>query len=366
MDKELDKRFMLRALELAAQGVGQVSPSPLVGCVLVDDKNEIVGEGFYLYEKLKHAEIIALEQAGEKARGATCYVSLEPHVHHGRTPPCTDALIKAGIKRVVCPAHDPNPLVSGKGFEQLREAGLQVDIGLMEKEANRLNEKYNGFFQIKRPYVHLKLASTLDGKIATRTGDSRWITGEASRRRVHELRHEYDAILIGSETAITDDPMLTDRSNKKRRRPLVRVVLDSRLRLSSESQLAKTAREFPTIVFTNNQDKEKLSALESKGVEVVYEKSGRDLNAVLHELSRRSLQSVFVEGGAKIAGAFLDSGLVDKMSVLIAPVVIGCNEAPNSINGSGVERLADAMRLTDVEIRQHETDIEITGYPQKP
>lgn len=367
MDKELDKRFMLRALELAAKGVGQVSPSPLVGCVIASDEGEVVGEGFYLYEKLKHAEIIAVEQAGEKARGATCYVSLEPHAHHGRTPPCTDALIKAGIKRIVCPVEDPNPLVSGKGFAALREAGLQVDVGLMEKEANRLNEKYNCFFQNKRPFVHLKLASSLDGKIATRTGDSRWITGDASRRRVHDLRHEYDAILIGSQTAITDDPMLTDRSNKKRRRPLVRVVLDSRLRLSSESQLAKTAREFPTIVFTNNQDKEKLSALESKGVEIVFEKNSvRDLKAVLQELAKHSLQSVFVEGGAKIAGAFLDSGLVDKMSAFIAPVVIGCNEAPNSINGSGVERLADAMRLTDVEIRQHETDIEITGYPQKP
>ena len=211
---------------------GQVSPSPLVGCVIVSRQGEIVGEGFYLYEKLKHAETLALEQAGELARGATAYVSLEPHAHQGRTPPCTEALIHAGISRVVGAIEDPNPLVSGKGFADLRAAGLEVQTGLLAREATRLNEKYIHTIRHTRPFVHLKLACSLDGKIATRTGDSRWITGTQSRARVQELRHQADAILIGAGTAAADDPLLTDRSGRPRRRPLVRVVLDKNLCLT--------------------------------------------------------------------------------------------------------------------------------------
>ncbi|MGI8566115.1 MAG: bifunctional diaminohydroxyphosphoribosylaminopyrimidine deaminase/5-amino-6-(5-phosphoribosylamino)uracil reductase RibD, partial [Pyrinomonadaceae bacterium] len=195
-----DERMMRRALELAALGSGQVSPSPLVGCVIVDKDSEVVGEGFYRYEGVKHAETLALEQAGERARGTTAYVSLEPHSHTGRTPPCTLALIEAGVRRVVAPIEDPNPLVSGRGFTHLRDAGLEVSVGLMAREATQLNEKYIHFMCHRRPFVHLKLACSLDGRIATRTGDARWITGEESRRRVHELRHEYDAILVGAGT----------------------------------------------------------------------------------------------------------------------------------------------------------------------
>ena len=197
----IDRRLMRRALELAAQGVGQVSPGPLVGCVIASPEGEVVGEGFYVYERLKHAETYALEQAGVLARGATAYVSLEPHAHHGRTPPCTDALIRAGVSRVVSPIEDPNPKVSGKGFEHLRAAGVTVSVGLLAREAKKLNEKYLHFMSTGRPFVHLKLAVSLDGKIATRTGDSRWITGVESRARAQELRHEYDAILIGAGTA---------------------------------------------------------------------------------------------------------------------------------------------------------------------
>jgi len=365
LNQELDIKFTKRALELAAQGIGQVSPSPLVGCVIVTDTGETTGEGFYIYDKVKHAEVIALEQAGERAKGATAYVSLEPHPHHGRTAPCTEALINAGIKRVVSPIEDPNPLVSGNGFEQLREAGLQVDVGLMEAEADRLNEKYNCFFRKGRPFVHLKMASSLDGKIATRAGDSRWITGEASLCRVHEMRHEYDAILIGSGTALTDDPMLTDRSGRIRRRELVRVVLDSRLRLLPDSKLAQTASEIPTIIFTDNHEREKLEALEKQGVEIVYEPSGgRDLNFVMRKLKERNLQSIFVEGGAQIAGAFLDAGFVDKVSFFVAPMLIGGKDSPAAIGGVGAMRLSNVTRLRDVEIRQHESDIEVTGYPK--
>ena len=229
---DTDRRMMARALDLAAKGVGSVSPGPLVGCVVVSAAGEIVGEGFYVFEDIKHAETIALDIAGEKARGGTAYVSLEPHAHYGRTAPCTDALIAAGIKRVVAPIEDLNPKVSGKGFAHLRAAGLKVETGLLSDEASQVNEAYLHYMSTARPFVHLKLAVSLDGKIATRTGDSRWITGPEARARAHELRHAYDAILVGAGTVTTDDPLLSDRSGLSRRRPLVRVVLDRQLRVS--------------------------------------------------------------------------------------------------------------------------------------
>jgi diaminohydroxyphosphoribosylaminopyrimidine deaminase/5-amino-6-(5-phosphoribosylamino)uracil reductase len=356
--------MMRRALELAARGLGQASPSPLVGCVLVSPNGEIVGEGFYLYEHIKHAETIALEQAGELARGATAYVSLEPHSHQGRTPPCTEALIRARIARVVVPIEDPNPLVSGKGFAALRAAGVELQTGLLEREATRLNEAYIHFMRHARPFVHLKLACSLDGKIATRTNDSRWITGEESRARVQELRHQTDAILIGAGTAAADDPLLTDRSGHPRRRPLVRVVLDKNLCLMPQSQLAKTARENPTLVFASESaDEAAASALEKQGVEILRDASGGyDLQNVLRELSRRSIQSVLVEGGARVAGAFLDALLVDKVSFFVAPIIIGGRGAPAAVGGTGAEKIADAHNLQDVEISKRGRDIEVTGY----
>lgn len=368
---ELDRRMMARALELAAKGVGQVSPGPLVGCVIVTPDGIVAGEGFYIYEALKHAETLALAGAGTRAKGATAYVSLEPHAHHGRTPPCTDALISAGISRVVAPIEDSNPQVSGRGFAHLRAAGLDVSTGLMAREASRLNEKYLHFMMTGRPFVHLKLAISLDGKIATRNGDSRWITGEESRARVHELRHEYDAILVGAGTATSDDPLLTDRSRLPRRMPLTRVVLDENLTLSPESQLAATASEAPVVVFAgrsagSNTDAAKKSALESRGVEVVRDSAnGRDLLSVLTQLGKRSLQSVLVEGGAGVAGRLLDAGLVDKVTVFIAPLIIGGREAPNAIGGVGAAKIADAIALEDLEVVQRGADFEITAYPAK-
>ncbi|MGI8996020.1 MAG: bifunctional diaminohydroxyphosphoribosylaminopyrimidine deaminase/5-amino-6-(5-phosphoribosylamino)uracil reductase RibD [Pyrinomonadaceae bacterium] len=360
----LDVRMMRRALELAACGVGQVSPSPLVGCVIVDRAGEIVGEGCYLYDGVKHAETLALEQAGAQARGATAYVSLEPHAHQGRTPPCTKALIEAGIERVVAPIEDPNPLVSGRGFAELRAAGLTVETGLMAREAARLNEKYIHAHRHARPFVHLKLACSLDGRIATRTGDSRWITGEAARARVHELRREYDAILVGAGTAIADDPLLTDRSRLPRHRPLVRIVLDEDLRLSPDSQLARTAQETPLLVFTSERaPADAVKALEHCGVEVVRLACGaRDLSVVLDNLHRRALHSVLIEGGATIAGLFLDASLIDKASFFIAPLIIGSAEAKPAVAGTGVQTIADALRLRDVQHTRHGDDLEITGY----
>lgn len=356
---------MRRALELAARGVGRVSPSPLVGCVLAREGGEVVGEGFYLYEGVKHAETLALEQAGERARGATAYVSLEPHAHQGRTPPCTIALIRGGVRRIVAPVEDPNPLVSGRGFAHLREAGLEVEVGLLAPEAARLNEKYIHAMRRARPFVHLKLASSLDGRIATRTGDARWITNEQSRARVHALRHEYDAILIGAGTAAADDPLLTDRSGLARHRPLTRILLDDELRLSPDSKLAQTASEIPLIIFAAAAAADdRAAALRARDAEIVRESRGsRDLRAVLEELHRRSLQSVLVEGGARVAGMFLDAGLVDKVSFFVAPLIIGGSDARAAVAGAGATRIADATRLRDVEITQHGSDVEITGYP---
>ena len=361
----MDHRLMARALELAVRGIGQVSPGPLVGTVIVDESGAVVGEGFYLYDNIKHAETVALEQAGSRGQGATAYVSLEPHAHHGRTPPCTEALIKAGIKRVVAPIEDPNPQVSGSGFAHLREAGIEVCTGLMADEASRLNEAYIHFMRTGRPFVHLKMAVSLDGKVATRTGDSRWIAGEEARARAHELRHRYDAILVGSGTVLADDPLLTDRSGRPRRRPLLRVILDDRLRLPNDYQLSQTAREQPVLLFTSS-DAEPSSELKELGVEMVRIEGGaRNLLAMMNELAAREIQSVLAEGGGTLAGALMDAGLIDKVTFFIAPMIIGGLNAPTAVAGTGASRIKDAFQLEGVEVTPRGRDVEVTGYPSQ-
>lgn len=358
------------SLQLAAQGVGLVSPNPLVGSIIVKD-GEIVGRGYHRYDELKHAEAWALEEAGERARGATVYVNLEPCAHQGagkRTPPCAGALIEAGVKRVVVSMVDPNPRVNGLGFEQLRAAGIEVVAGLMEREARRLNEKYVKFVTRGLPFVHLKAASSLDGRIATRTGDSKWITGEAARAASQALRHEYDAILIGVGTVLADDPLLTDRTGKPRRKPLARVVLDAQLRMPTASQLVLTAREFPLLVFTSPEavSTAKRDELEALGVGVfgVDVESGKlDLTQVLKTLAANQLTSLIVEGGATVAGSFVEQRLIDKATFFLAPKIIGGREAVPAIGGAGAERLSDALCLDDVEIERCGDDLALTGYP---
>ena len=363
---DFDRQMMRRALELAARGIGQVSPGPLVGTVITDVTGAVVGEGFYLYDQIKHAETVALEEAGDKARGASAYVSLEPHAHQGRTPPCTDAIIKAGIKRIVAPIEDPNPRVSGRGFAHLREAGVEVSTGLLAEEAAQLNEAYIHFMRTGRAFAHLKLAVSLDGKVATVSGDSRWITGEQARARVHNLRHQYDAIMIGGRTARSDDPLLTDRSGKKRRRSLVRVVIEQYLRMSPESQLAQTTDAGPVLIFAcGDADPDELAALQSRGVEVVAQGSALDLTSVLEELGKRSIQSVLVEGGPSLAALLLEAGLVNKATFFVAPKIVGGQDAPSAIGGAGAEKIADALQLERVEVAQHGHDVEITGYPSQ-
>jgi len=324
----------------------------------------IVGEGTYIYDDVIHAEAIALEQAGERASGGTAYVSLEPHSHQGKTRPCTEALINAGITRVVCPIEDPNPLVSGKGFERLREAGVEVVTGILADEAAQLNEKFICWHKTQRPFVHLKLAMSLDGRISIDNSVSTAISGDAGRRRVQDLRHEHDAILIGGNTALVDNPSLTDRSGKPRRRPLVRVVLDNQLRIPFDSTLVTTARETPTMVFTNSRDDETVETLTKTGIDVVKtQMGGRNLAGVLAELKSLNIQSVLVEGGSEVAGSFIDSRLVDKITLIAAPIIIGGREAPNAIGGAGADSIAQAMRLIGVTVKHLGDEIEITGYP---
>lgn len=352
-----------RSLALAAEGKGLVSPNPLVGCVVTSAGGNIVGEGFYRYDPVLHAEAIALAEAGERARGGTAYVSLEPHSHYGKTPPCTDALINAGIRRVVCPIEDPNPLVSGRGFDALRGAGIEVLTGILAAEAARQNEKFICWHKNKRPFVHLKLAMSLDGRISLGKGISTALSGKLAAIRVHDLRHEYDAILIGGNTAIVDNPGLTDRSGKPRRRPLTRVVLDNRLQIGLDSTLVTTSRAIPTIVVTSSRDQEKIDDLARSGVDVVTLASGgRDLPAVLAELRNREIQSVLVEGGSEIAGAFVDSKLADKFTFILTPVLIGGTDAPVSIGGKGATTDGEVMRLKNIDFQGLGDDIEVTGY----
>ncbi|MCS6816992.1 MAG: bifunctional diaminohydroxyphosphoribosylaminopyrimidine deaminase/5-amino-6-(5-phosphoribosylamino)uracil reductase RibD [Blastocatellia bacterium] len=360
-----DEDYIRLALELAASAKGEVSPNPLVGALVVKE-GCIVGRGVHRYAEVKHAEVLALEEAGERAQGATLYTNLEPCCHYGRTPPCTDAIIRAGIARVVACMMDPNPQVCGRGFEALRRAGIRVEVGIAEAEARQLNEKFVHYITSGRPFVHLKIAMSLDGRIATATGHSRWITGDVSRRTVHHLRHEYDAILVGIGTVLADDPELTDRSARPRHRPLVRVVLDSRLRIPLTSKLVRTARQWPLWIFTTEPLREHASHLIECGASVipVPARAGRvDLSAVLDELGRREITSLLVEGGAEVHAAFLQQGLANKLTVFIAPKIIGGRGALPAIGGEDIPTLDRALSVRIVAVAYSGDDVEITAYP---
>lgn len=366
-----DLTYIQLALELASQGIALVSPNPLVGCVVVKD-GQIVGRGFHRYNELKHAEAWALEEAGDLARGATVYVNLEPCAHQGegkRTSPCARALIEAGVRRVVASMVDPNPRVNGAGFGQLRDAGIEVVAGVMEREARQLNEKYSKFVTAGLPFVLMKTACSLDGRIATRTGESKWITGEAARAASQALRLEYDAILVGVGTVLADDPLLTDRTGQPRRKPLVRVVLDAGLRTPLESQLVKSAGETPLVIFTAQQTQlaERSRELAERGATVigVDSDSGKlNLNQALSALAEIQVTSLIVEGGATVAASFIEQRLIDKATFFIAPKIIGGREAISAIGGEGFARLSDAMELENLTAQQRGDDLEVTGYPK--
>ena len=358
-----DEVWMRRALELAERGRGWVEPNPLVGAVAVRG-DQVVGEGWHQRHGQAHAEIHALGAAGSDARGATLYVTLEPCCHHGKTPPCTDAVLHAGVGRVVAAMSDPFPEVAGKGADLLRKAGVHVEFGLCEAAARRLNAPYLTLLAVGQPYVHAKWAMTLDGKIATRTGDSKWISNEASRRRVHELRGLMDAVLVGVGTVLADDPQLTARPPGPR--TALRVVLDSRCRLPTNSVLAKTAREVPTLIAaTTEAPAERIAGLRALGCEVLTAPAvdGRtDVKALLAELGQRRLTNLLVEGGAGALGAFLDAGVIDEVHVFLAPTMAGGAEARTPVGGKGVEKIAEALRLTEMHVEIVDGDVLVHGW----
>lgn len=368
-----DLEYLEQTIQLAAQGASLVSPNPLVGSIVVNH-GRIVGRGYHRFDDLKHAEVWALEEAGPRARGATVYVNLEPCCHRGpekRTPPCVDSLIAAGVSRVVASMVDPNPAVNGSGFEQLAKSGIEIAVGGLESEARRLNEKYIHFVTAGRPFVHLKLGCSLDGKIATRAGVSKWITSEESRAAAQSLRHEYDAILVGIKTVIADDPLLSDRTGSPRHRPLVRVVLDPDLRIPLSSQLIRTAGELPLLIFAtvgrlsssdSMQKREAIDALGGAVIAVEMNNGGFDLQAVLEELGRRRIVSLIVEGGSETAGAFIAQSLVNKVTIFYAPKIIGGRDAVPAVGGEGIALLEDAPELMDVQLVRRGNDWEVTGY----
>ena len=349
---------MKRALDIARFGLGNVSPNPMVGCVVAKG-DRIIAEGWHRRFGGPHAEVDALRKCTKSASGATVHVSLEPCSHHGKTPPCTDALIAAGVKRVVIAVRDPNPTVSGRGVAQLRRAGIHVDVGLCAQEARDVLAPLLTRHLLGRPYVIAKWAQSLDGKLATRTGDSKWISCGESRRTVHKLRARIDAIMIGSETALQDDPLLTAR-DVPLRRTATRVVLDGRLRTRLRSALVRTASDWPLIVFTTkaNASSDKAHQLRARGVEIVPARTrgGRIVvSNVLKQLAERDATNVLVEGGATLLRAFFQAGLIDESWVFVAPKLIGGDRDVGSVV-TGVSRVSQARTPLRVHTRPSGVD----------
>jgi diaminohydroxyphosphoribosylaminopyrimidine deaminase/5-amino-6-(5-phosphoribosylamino)uracil reductase len=384
-----DEPLLERAIELARQGIGLASPNPYVGAVIADSQGKVVGTGTYTYDGMKHAEILALEAAGANARDGTLYINLEPHAHQGRTPPCTDALIAAGIRRVVASMPDPNPRVSGLGFERLRAAGVQVEVGRLEQPARRLNEAFARYIRHGIPLVTLKAAMTLDGKIAPPPGEAirsaegistedgfsgSWITNEVSRAHAHELRHQHDALLVGVGTILSDNPVLTDRSGIPRRRSLLRVILDSRLRLPLESRLLQSVaagKKNDVLVFCSSADEQKKSQLERLGIRVekvsAVDPDGRpDLAAILRSLGQLEIISVIIEGGATVNWRSLASNAVDKVFLYYAPKLLGGTDAIPLTSGAGFRHMDQAAKVRHLHLHRLGEDFAVEGYLRDP
>lgn len=360
---DLPRSYMLRALALAEQGRGWVEPNPLVGAVVVKD-GTVVGAGWHQRYGQPHAEVNALAAAGDLAHDAALYVTLEPCCHWGKTPPCTEAILRAGIRRVIAALRDPFPQVSGRGFDQLREYGVTVEDGLCDAEARRQNAPYLKLITTRRPYVLAKWAMTLDGKISTRTGESQWISNQSVLNRTRAQRGLLDAIVVGIGTALADDPQLTPRPPGPRT-PL-RIVLDRQARLPITSRLVQTARMVPVLVVTGPAAApSRVTALQELGVEVLPLKT-LDRTAAIHELleelGRRRLTNLLVEGGGEVLGSFLDAGEIDEVQVCIAPRLVGGLAARSPIAGLGSARLGDALRLTDWQVETVDDNLLLRGW----
>jgi diaminohydroxyphosphoribosylaminopyrimidine deaminase/5-amino-6-(5-phosphoribosylamino)uracil reductase len=365
-NKPQHEHYMRLALELAARARGRTTPNPLVGAVIVRD-GKIIGQGYHQKAGTPHAEVHALREAGDMARGSTMYVTLEPCSHYGRTPPCSKAVIESGVAGVYVAMQDPNPKVAGRGIQQLKDAGIKVEVGILEEEARRLNEIFIKYITTKRPFVLLKTAMTLDGKIAARTGHARWVTGPEARDKVHRIRDEYDAILVGVNTVIADDPELTCRLPGGGGHDPVRVILDSRARTPLTARVLQPESPAATVIVTTDAaPPENAAALKAAGAEIitVSNRDGRvDLPELLAELGRREITSLLVEGGAEVSAAFLDGALVDKVLWFVAPKIVGGRDAPGPVGGTGRERMDEALVLRDISWEQNGSDIYVEGYP---
>jgi diaminohydroxyphosphoribosylaminopyrimidine deaminase/5-amino-6-(5-phosphoribosylamino)uracil reductase len=357
---------MAQALALAMQGQGCVEPNPMVGCIVVRD-GEIVGAGYHERFGGPHAEINALAEAGENARGATLYVTLEPCCHHGKTPPCTKAIIAAGVKRVVAAVEDPFAKAGGRGIAELKAAGVECEVGAQSHDANWVLAPYRKLLATGRPWVIAKWAMTLDGKLATRTGNSQWISSEASRAVVHQIRGRVDAVIVGSGTAHADNPLLTARPIHlaDMKRTATRVVVDSSASLSPDSRLMQTANDIPLMVAVGENSPHSLREPLTAGGADVFECAGAShkerIDSLLDELGRRRMTNVLVEGGSKLLGAMFDQKQIDEVHVFIAPKFAGGESAPSPVGGVGVERMASALKLADIAIEELEGDVYVHG-----
>ena len=353
------------ALRLAKKGLGRTSPNPVVGAVVVKN-GRVIGSGYHRKAGLEHAEIKALIEAGKNARGSTVYVTLEPCSHFGRTPPCTETIIKSGVKRVVSAMKDPNRLNNGKGFEKLRRAGIKVLGGVLEDEARNLNEIFIKYITTKRPFVIAKVAQSIDGKIATKTGRSKWISGEESRRYVHKLRGRVDAVMVGLRAVLKDNPLLTSRSGGVNGRQPVKIIVDSKLRTPLKSRIFSRDKTGRVIIATTTKAPEKrIGKFEKMGAEVLVlaEKNGLvDLKELLGELGKREITSVLVEGGGELIGSLVDEKLIDKFLFFIAPKIIGGRSAVTSVEGEGFSSVEEALVLNNLTYKRIGKDFLIEGY----
>ena len=359
---------MQRALELAELGAGFVQPNPLVGAVIVRD-GRIISEGYHHFYGGPHAEVDAFNNAKEDVTGATMYVTLEPCSHFGKTPPCSHAIVEKGITRVVVGILDPNPLVAGKGIEYLQKAGIEVECGVLQDEAKRQNEAFLKYITKKEPYVIMKAAMTLDGKIASHTLSSKWVTGEIARDYVHELRHRVSGIMVGVGTVLADDPSLTTRRCHGAGKDPIRIVVDSFARIPETARMLNQSSDAQTIIAVTEQaDAEKLRRLEAMGAIIICVPSRNqrvDLNALMIELGKREIDSILLEGGSELNFAALEAGIVDKLSIFIANKVIGGNSAKTPVGGLGISEMSDAMPLDFSSVRKFGDDLLIEAYVRK-
>jgi diaminohydroxyphosphoribosylaminopyrimidine deaminase/5-amino-6-(5-phosphoribosylamino)uracil reductase len=361
-----DRRFMKKALALAEEALGLASPNPSVGCLIVQD-GRIVGRGRHEYSRRDHAEVRALEEAGERSKNATAYVTLEPCCHQGRTPPCVNRLIHAGIRRVVVARIDPNPRVSGQGIKRLISSGIRVDVGLMSEEAGKIIEPFACHVTTGSPLVISKVGMSLDGKIGTGRRDGRWITSPEGREFGQRLRLGADALLVGVGTVLSDDPELTYRASAPKARSLIRVILDSRLRTPPEARLFQTRPRTPVLIFCGREAPEaRRKKLEKEGAEIVrvpFSRSGLDLNAVLKELGKRKVLGLLVEGGSRIHWSFISGKRVDSFYFIIAPVVLGGKDSIPSVGGAGYGAIADSPRFKIRKSYSVGSDLVLETYP---